>query len=297
MESKKDIQKTENISHFVDKQTIKTHPFGDNKMGEKAYRRAERLVAAIHLLTNHVESSEPIRRIARERASTILGDILDIRDEMRTVGSQKIFSIEASIRHLMSLVRILAVSGFVSFENADILTDALDELGSFIESSRRSVLSENIRLSRDDLLDSRDLTRDFIKDIKDNVGLSVEYSNKDKSMTYRSPSVQRDFSTGEGKPGAGTNRRMSAILEVLKTSSDVGIKEIAVNLPEYSEKMIQRELSDLVDSGMVRRLGIRRWSKYALAESANSGVSDITTNSNAPEDAAAPLAEGDRGLL
>lgn len=59
---------------------------------------------------------------------------------------------------------------------------------------------------------------------------------------------------------------MSAIIEVLRTSADLGIKEIAVNLPEYSEKMIQRELADLVAAGTVRRVGIRRWSKYVLAD-------------------------------
>ena len=93
--------------------------------------------------------------------------MLDIRDEMRTVGSSKVHSIEASLRHLISLVRILAVSGFVSFENADVLTDALDDLGSFMETSRRSVLSENIRLSRDDLLGVVDTAQESIKDIKD----------------------------------------------------------------------------------------------------------------------------------
>lgn len=255
MDNKKDIQKTENISHFVDKQTIKTHPFGDNKMGERAYRRSERLVAAIHLLTNHIDQNEPIRRIVRERSAMLLGDVLEIRDEMRTVGSQKVFSIEASVRHLISLVRILAVSGFVSFENADILTDALDDLGSFMETSRRSVLSESIRFSRDDLMDVRDQIREPIKDTKDTISIKDNDALKDVSTHVREVSHQKDNSM---------NRRMEGILEVLRVGTEMGIRDIVVNLPEYSEKMIQRELVELVALGLVKKVGLRRWSKYTL---------------------------------
>jgi len=255
MDSRKDIQKTENISHFVDKQTIKTQPFGDNKMGERAYRRAERLVAAIHLLTNHIDSNEPIRRTVRERSAALLGDILGIRDEMRTVGSPKVYSIEASIRNLISLVRILAVSGFVSFENADILTDALDDLGSFMETSKRSVLSESVRFSREDLIDVREPVRDSIKDIKDIRNIKDTRDVKDIST---GPIRVRDQKDSQ------INRRMEGILETLRGGAILGIKEIAVNLPEYSEKMIQRELADLIALGRVTKVGFRRWSKYAL---------------------------------
>ena len=272
MDSKKDIQKTENITHFVDKQTIRTHPFGDNKMGERAYRRSERLVAAIHLLTNHIDQDEPIRRIVRESSVSILGDVLSLRDEMRTVGSLKTHSVETSIRHLISLVRILAVSGFVSFENADVLTDALDDLGSFIETSRRSVLSENIRLSREDLLDVRDTTREHIKDIKDSVVIK-DIRSPQSDVQYKKDAnraLTADFA-GDGSINSSINRlnrRMEGILEVLRVGTDLGIKEIGINLPEYSEKMIQRELAELVAMGYVKKIGSLRWSKYLLVRPA-----------------------------
>ena len=256
MDSNKDIQKTENITRFVDKQTLRTHAFGDNKMAERAYRRAERLVAAIHLLTNHIDPLEPIRKIIRESATKMLSEILSLRDEMRTVGSSKTYSIEASVRHLISLARILAVSGFVSFENADVLTEALDDLGAFIETSRRSVLSENIRLSRDDLLDVRENPREEAKAIKDKDIVKDSNNIKDKSASIGNVLYEKD---------ARNSRRIEGILEVLRGASDLGIKDILVNLPEYSEKMIQRDLADLVEAGTVKKIGLRRWSKYALS--------------------------------
>jgi len=273
MDLKKDIQKTENISHFVDKQTIRTHPFGDNKMGERAYRRAERLVAAIHLLTNHIDPEEPIRMVVRQSSVSILSDILSLRDEMRTVGSLKTHSIEASVRHLISLVRILAVSGFVSFENADVLTDALDDLGAFIETSRRSVLSENIRLSREELLDVRDTTKESVKDIKDNTFIKDKIVIKDNVEILGNVLYQKDIHTAEAVTATNRlNRRMEGIIEVLRIGTDMGIKEIGINLPEYSEKMIQRDLAELVARGYVKKIGSLRWSKYMLTDPAETSL-------------------------
>jgi hypothetical protein len=174
---------------------------------------------------------------------------------MRTVGSPKVLSIEASIRQLISLVRILAVSGFVSFENADILTDALDDLGSFMETSRRSVLSESVRFSREDLIDVREPVKESVKDIKDIRNIK---DTKDVKDTVTEPIRVRDQKDSQ------INRRMEGILEVLRGGATLGIKEIAVNLPEYSEKMIQRELADLITMGRVTKIGFRRWSRYAL---------------------------------
>jgi DeoR/GlpR family transcriptional regulator of sugar metabolism len=59
--------------------------------------------------------------------------------------------------------------------------------------------------------------------------------------------------------------RTQSILEILKTSGSMGIKDICSNLPEYSEKMIQRELSELVEVGTVQKTGLKRWSRYSVA--------------------------------
>ena len=253
MDNKKDIQKTENISRFVDKNTIRTQAFGDNKMGEKAYRRAERIVAAIHLLTNHIDPHEPIRNTVRTHAPLLLESLLSIRDEMRTVGSTKTHAIESQIRLLISLLRIIAISGFVSFENADILTDALDELGSFVESSRLSVLSDNIRLSREDLLNVPNIAinkGDNIKDI-DSIRDRIDVLN---TVQYKK----------DNKATINNTLRTQGILEVLRNGGNMGIRDIAINLPEYSEKMIQRELTDLILKGHVIKTGLKRWSTYTI---------------------------------
>lgn len=250
MESIKDMQNTGNISNFVDKRTIKTHPFGDNKMVERAYRRAERIVAALYLLTNHITPEEPLRQVVRVKAAALPDLLIDLRDEMRTYGSSKVHTIETSIRTLISLTRVLAVSGYVSFENADIMSEALDELGTFIASSRRSSLAESVRLSREDLLnDVRNGAEDPYNRIKD-----VDYI-KDNNDTAR-VHEQKDTKV---------MMRADGIIDVLKSGRELSIRDIAINLPEYSEKMIQRELAVLVSNGRVKKIGSKRWSRYVLS--------------------------------
>lgn len=61
-----------------------------------------------------------------------------------------------------------------------------------------------------------------------------------------------------------TSVRVQNILEVLRVGGSLGIKDIAANLPEYSEKMIQRELLNMASTGRIRKIGLKRWSKYSL---------------------------------
>lgn len=59
--------------------------------------------------------------------------------------------------------------------------------------------------------------------------------------------------------------RRTRILKLVKDSGEVTIKDISNHFPELSEKTIQRELIAFVDSGVLKREGERRWSRYSLA--------------------------------
>ncbi len=61
-------------------------------------------------------------------------------------------------------------------------------------------------------------------------------------------------------------RQSSRRVEIMKalSSEPVSIKDIAVHVEGCSEKTIQRELNAMVDEGVVRRVGEKRWSKYVL---------------------------------
>ncbi|MBI5458068.1 hypothetical protein HY971_05090 [Candidatus Kaiserbacteria bacterium] len=262
MDARTDSPKEEGIAKFVDKQAVKTNPFGENRVGERAYRRSERLASAIFLLTAHVSDTEPIKRSIRKASLDLLAEVLELRDEMRASNSGKARDFKSTVRKLISMTRLLAISGYVSFQNADSVTEALDDLSLFLASSQRSTLSETVSISKEDLLDMREIPgRNRILDknmsdmsIKDVMPMTDMKETKAAVTARDVQNVSMSLSTRSG-----------AIVEVLKVSGELGIRDIASNLPEYSEKMIQRELGRLVLLGKVKKTGLKRWSRYSLA--------------------------------
>jgi predicted AAA+ superfamily ATPase len=68
----------------------------------------------------------------------------------------------------------------------------------------------------------------------------------------------------------GQSERAERILEFIRKQKSVSgagtsIKDIAATIKGCSEKTIQRELSSLIEAGLVRRVGERRWSQYLPA--------------------------------
>jgi len=254
---------SDQFSKALNGHVVRTSPFGRNASGEKAYKRAERLVAAIHLLTNHVSQSEPVRQIIRKKGIQLLSDILDLRDEMRGASSVKTRTVEASIRELISLIRMLTISGLISFQNADVAVESLDELGNFLNASRRSSLSEDVVLSRDVLLGSSTFPQG-----RHSLALSERGPLSDIPRR-RSVSDIKDKMRSGDKQVYGTeiilSNRAQTIIGVLRSDGELGIKDICAHFPEYSEKMVQRELASLVSAKKVRKHGLKRWSKYILA--------------------------------
>jgi hypothetical protein len=178
---------------------------------------------------------------------------------MRSSHSAHVSEFLSSVRYLISLVRVLGVSGYVSHANASVVIEALDELGGFITASQRSILSENVSLTREDLTDVRATSfrvpeRQSIKDASDTEGVKDIQKLKDASNA----SVTQSDALGT------LSARVQSILEILKVGGSLGIRDISANLPEYSEKMIQRELLDLVSRGAVKKTGLKRWSRYSL---------------------------------
>jgi len=256
------VQKRQNpIEGFFQRTSIKTNPFSGNRSAERAYARTERIVAAIHLLTNHIDTNEPLRTAVRARSLALLEDVLAIRDEMRSQESSEIVSLRTSIRLLISHLRMMVASGFVSHQNADMVIESIDELGNFVASSQRSTLSETISLVREDFDPPRSSIgqhvqhRGLIKDIKDR---DVVKDNSDLKDT-------QGVSFSSKLEGNITDRKQG-ILEILRSGGQFSIRDISSNVPQYSEKMVQRELAELVALGLVKKTGLKRWSRYSLLE-------------------------------
>jgi hypothetical protein len=267
MDLQKDTGKTDGLMKFVESQSTKTNPFGDNRVGERAYRRAERICAAIFVLTAHVSDTEPLRPRARSLSLELLERVLAVRSEMRSLNSAHAAELKAVIRELISVSRVLAISGCISFQNSAVMTEALDELSSFLAASQRSSLSETASYSREDFLDVREVgVSNLVQQPRAAVREpSVTTDKSVKDTDYVAPGNFPEKDTNDkGQKKNVHQGRAQAILEVLRVGGELGIRDVASNLPEFSEKMIQRELAELVRKGLVSKSGLKRWSRYSL---------------------------------
>ncbi len=255
-----DNSKKAQIGSIFDSQTVKTNPFGTNVSGDHAYRRAERIAAALVLLTNHINEADALRRRVREAGSELLPRVLLLRHEMRSIASREREDVLALIRETISLVKLLAVSGACSLHNSEALCQALDDLGSFLTTSQRSQLADSIVLSREDLLPLTNTPSAQRRDVRTSWHKQGAQTVKDKEIQSDSEMSFTNKRTDE------MTTRASRILDVLRNGTQLGIRDIASNFPEYSEKMIQRELAALVAGGLVHKSGAKRWSRYVYVE-------------------------------
>jgi len=252
IEVAKDARDVSNILAILDSQPIKTNPFGANVTGENSYRRAERISAALHLITSHVPETEPLRASLRLSGLHLLNCILEMRTGFRSLASEKGQTALAAIRELISKVRLLAIAGYVSASNVSAVIEALDELGSLIGVSQRSTLAERFLISRNDLMpSSRGIARKPVRRIREAGPRRVRRVIKDVSLS--------DETTQ-------STSRTDQILDILRAGGVLGIKDISLNLPQYSEKMVQRELASLVRLNKVVKVGAKRWSRYQAVQ-------------------------------
>lgn len=63
----------------------------------------------------------------------------------------------------------------------------------------------------------------------------------------------------------GQSERVTLILSTIRKNKQASIKDIAAVVKGCSEKTIQRELGSLIEQGLVRKVGERRWSLYLPA--------------------------------
>jgi Fic family protein len=87
-------------------------------------------------------------------------------------------------------------------------------------------------------------------------------------LTQKTSQGQNQINRKDKEQSVNTNNRKEMILNIIKQNKEVTIRDITSVITDCSEKTIQRDLSALVASGVLKREGERRWSKYALVRKA-----------------------------
>lgn len=262
MENKKDIQgyTTGKAQELTNEQVSKLSPFGVNHACGHAYKRTERILLALYLVTNFVPENEPARLMIRDKSLRILSDILSLRSGFRSAGSGRVDSVIALIHENLSLLEVIYAGGFISNMNREVLKQEFVNLILFLRSVEDGAEAESLELGDAYFKDTDEQLHGQQLNKKDNV-----FYNK-KTNIQRTQSQQKPGTTSKGQKGFAERHvgRRDEILSIIKDKKSVSIKDIASIVTGCSEKTLQRELIALVTEGVLKKEGERRWSTYLL---------------------------------
>lgn len=237
-------------------------------------KKAEKLVEAVYLITGFVSDNEPLKWDMRKASLSILTDIT-------TLGVANISDIDVRIKNIASetekigaLLGVAKIAGFVSEMNVMILHEEYQMLASLAAAERQNPSQKNFVFSREFFtgtetphseapsIGNPELSKGQIKDKTNNVLYSTQRMVSDKSQGISAPSVIESISTPKK---IEKNSRRDLIAELVKEKKEASIKDIVSHFSDCGEKTIQRELVVLVQTGILKKIGDRRWSRYLIA--------------------------------
>lgn len=222
---------------------------GSQKMSViNAYSKLNKLITALYIVTDIMDSAEPIRLKLRTLGLEILSDINSIsRSEM----SEK-------IKTTLSFLDIALAIRLVSEMNFNILTKEFNELARSLQPE-----SEKNQVSPAWLEEFLDETP-----LLDKEGVGGGNSNITTSPFGHSSSTRRR--EGELTPNILKKQRREDIMKAIRANGgSATITEVKAKaspaLASCGEKTLQRELVSMVKDNILKKEGSKRWSKYFLA--------------------------------
>ncbi len=246
-----------------------------------AHQKIEKLVAVLYMLTNNFRDEEPSKWNLRKLGMKLLNSNITLKDSEGKIAEVNCNMIREIILEVVSLLEIASFAGLVSPMNLEVLKREFHDLLSYLNKILREKEKNGFRINEDffqydDIPNENPEERMQHKVSKNNA--SDKYLNdpspiKDKTNVLyeeRSDSALdgegkshtlKDFSTVAVKK----NKRQSIIIALLKRKKEIMIKDVTEVIHDCSEKTIQRELLSLVDQGLLKKEGERRWTRYVLA--------------------------------
>ncbi len=210
-------------------------------------KKTEKLVTAIYLVTSFFDEKEPMRWRLRELGAHLLSS-----KEKRQV-----------VPEIIGLLTVGKNAGLISDMNYEIIHREFSRLVPE-DSSLESLLERNI-------------PEPAPKVVENPVEKPSFYLSSTVERQVPGP-VIKDIPTDEvhdkkglkefGVVAVKKNGRQSVIINILKRKKEIMIKDVSPLISGCSEKTIQRELSAMVATGILRKIGDKRWSRYALAQNA-----------------------------
>lgn len=186
-----------------------------------------------------------------EVALNVLKDAASLCGGFRDDTGLSVRDLRQRCVHLVSLVRMLAAARCVSVPNTDMLVRAIEDALTVVINLQHSSLAEDVVLTRDDLLPAFSGGAES-SNVRDVVKKVVKQASP-RSDTAHTAAVSVNSAPRSALGSVGGREEVT--LSVLRKFGALGIKDIAIHMPDCGEKTVQRLLANLVKKGLVLKEG------------------------------------------
>ncbi len=245
--------------------------FTGDSYGLFVFKKTEKIVTAIYLLTGLMYDSEPMRNKLRDLATEMLSTALGMSER---VWGEEIFqkTLISNICEMSVLFDVALKARMISVMNHKIINEELIKFNNFLITSSSNYSSAKIAFAPDLFDGDYNFIPEQRNNSLNNESFGLQTSPKDfykGQIDIKDNNVLDKVSHEKSKVDGGNvkdkSKRQEIILSMLKSGSKLTIKDFVKNIKDCSEKTIQRELISLVSNGLIKKEGERRWSKYYLA--------------------------------
>ncbi len=288
----------ERALHILDKSTT-VDILKDDQYLLFLFKKTERISSAIYILTSLISDEEPLKWELRNASLQLLKDTLSFKQRITVISTEFTSGALSTLATTLSLFDLAYVSDLISPMNFAVMKRELQTLQSSIEAQGRSgtalshphIEETFFGLSKDlfsaqaragaatemNVKQEESLVytvSDFERLGRAQGDSSQGHQNKD-NVLYKKPMYHRVAShvstphlQEKMPPKASADlkeQRKQRIIEVVRQKGTTIIKDFLGVIQGCSEKTIQRLLVEMVQSGILKREGERRWSRYSLA--------------------------------
>ena len=263
-----------------------------------SYTKTNKLITALYMVTDIIDKDEPLRNKLRTLGAGIVSD-MHLSSQGRAGETASLMF--GKISELMSFLDIASSVGIVSEMNANILRKEFVELNQSIKESSGNTQATNRQINLSEFFkDSEYENEELIVPKKlfhvkghypaighhtNSTRIGVQKAdtllkalNGLKAHSATAGALQKNTTNNKHDFEQIKKERESQIINIIKiigggaTIKDIKDKAqanptVAVSLISCGEKTLQRELVFMVQSGVLKKTGEKRWSRYALASS------------------------------
>jgi len=259
-------------------------------------KKPEKLASAIYLITGFFGDQEPLKWRLRSLASDLVSLSLYLKDNFSREREQAGLEIRSTVLEIVSFLNVARNSNLISDMNHEIIHKEflkyLSSLGlpaGFSDEGDKMILSSNFfqlesSNPKSETKESENIQKDKI--VEDKIEPEKKHLLEPKKVSEdvrqtgeegylgRVENIMQNVSNREkrtknlksfGAVSVKKNGRQSIIINLLKRKKEIMIKDVSPLIHGCSEKTIQRELLSMVKSGILKKHGEKRWSKYSLA--------------------------------